>query len=158
MVLTVADERTPDERIEDVDEDAWLALWDDRDALFALAGSLNDDQRWIEAALGDRNQLYTDGRRMTSEEYWDWRNKANVARVKKVNAYRRIKARVLELDRSKPRRDHEHRWQPLGHRQVPHPTTGESTDAILHGCYCGDWRYAEMGGDLADHWLAWEPA
>jgi hypothetical protein len=60
--------------------------------------TLMEDIRWVEQQLGDRTTRYIDGRPMTSHEYWEWRGRASGARNHKMVLYRRLKARLKELN------------------------------------------------------------
>ena len=55
----------------------------------------------IQVQLGDHNRTNTDGVRLTQGEYWEWRKKANRARMMKLWEYRQIKAWMKNKAREK---------------------------------------------------------
>lgn len=62
---------------------------------------LVNDMAGIRQQLGDRNQTHADGRRLSDEEYWQWRSRATFALRAKEQRLQVVKNLLTELTGSR---------------------------------------------------------
>lgn len=63
----------------------------DLDEALRRREELTDEIQDIQAQLADKNKTDQDGNRLSSKEYWSWRNSAQYALNKKLSEQRKIK-------------------------------------------------------------------